>query len=109
MAYRNFVKLDPYERWILRVMQSAPLMIGEKKQPSSKVIGAILRDYFETVVKGADPNQLKELLRLAPPCPVPLPPEVNDIVNREQKLPRPARCKTPAGGWRLQHPGDQST
>ena len=87
MSYRTFVKLNPYERWILRVMENAPRMIGKKKQPSSKVIGAIIREYYETMVGEADPDQLKELLRLGPPCPVPLPPEVNDIVNRKRRTP----------------------
>ena len=83
MSYRTFVKLDPYERWVLRVMQNAPLMLGKKKQPSSKVIGAIVREYFEDLVERADPIQLKELLKLGPKCPVPLPDPVNDIVNRK--------------------------
>lgn len=83
MSYRTFVKLDPYERWILRVMENAPRMIGKKKQPSSKVIGAIIREYFETMVRESDPEMIQKLLELAPPRPVPLPPEVNDIVNRD--------------------------
>lgn len=83
MSYRTFVKLDPYERWILRVMENAPRMIGKKKQPSSKVIGAIIREYFETMVREAEPEQLKALLRLGPPPPGRLPKEINDIVNNE--------------------------
>jgi len=83
MSYRTFVKLNPYERWILRVMENAPRMLGKKKQPSSKVIGAIIREYFETVVKEADPKMLEKLLSYGPPPPGPLPKEVNDIVNRK--------------------------
>jgi hypothetical protein len=83
MSYRTFVKLDPYERWILRVMEQAPKMVGKKRQPSSKVIGAIVREYFESLVREADPKMLKELLSLGPPCPTTLPPEINDIVNRK--------------------------
>ena len=85
MGYRTFVKLDPYERWILRVMERAPLMIGKKKQPSSKVIGAIIREYFEALVQDAEPEMISELLQLGPPCPVPS--ELNDIVNRKRKAP----------------------
>jgi len=85
MGYRTFVKLDPYERWILRVMQNAPRMIGKKSQPASKVIGAIMREYFEDLVERSDPTQLKELLELGPKCPVTLPDPVNDIVNGKLK------------------------
>lgn len=88
MSYRTFIKLDPYERWVLRVMQNAPRMIGKKRQPSSKVIGAIIREYFEDLVKRSDPDQLKELLELGPKCPVPLPDPVNDIViTKLRKIP----------------------
>ena len=83
MTYRTFVKLDPYERWILRVMENAPRMIGKKKKPSSKVLGAIIREYFEGMVSEADPEMLQKLLKLAPPCPVALPAVTNDIVNRK--------------------------
>lgn len=83
MSYRTFVKLDPYERWILRVMENAPRMVGKKKQPSSKIIGAIIREYFETMVRESEPEMLRKLLKFAPPRPVELPAGVNDIVNRK--------------------------
>jgi hypothetical protein len=95
MSYRTFVKLDPYERWILRVMQNMPKMLGKKrKKPSSKIIGAIIREYFEDLVENSDPEMLKKLLQMGPPCPV-----SNDIVNRKLKEVPPAGIgSAPTGG-----------
>jgi hypothetical protein len=66
-TYRTFVTLDPYERWILRVVQAGVVMAGNKKPPINKVIGGILREYWETFEKDADPEQLRQLVQKVPP------------------------------------------
>lgn len=64
--YRTFVTLDPYERWILRVVQ-AGMSQGKRKPPAGKVIGAILRDYWEEFEKNANPESLARLKKQVPP------------------------------------------
>ena len=66
-TYRTFMTLDPYERWILRVVQAGVVMAGNKKPPINKVIGGILREYWETFERDADPEQLRRLVKKVPP------------------------------------------
>jgi hypothetical protein len=63
--YRTFVQLDPYERWILRILQAG--MGGKKKPPQSRVIGAVLREYWEEFEKDASPELLARLKKKVPP------------------------------------------
>jgi hypothetical protein len=83
--YRTFVKLDLYERWIVRVMQNAPLMSGKRRKiPASKVIGGIVREYFDDLTERADPQMLQRLLAAGPRCPVTL----NDnVISKLNEVP----------------------
>jgi hypothetical protein len=65
--YRTFVQLDAYERWILRMMQYGISQGGKRKPPLSKVIGGIIREYWEQFEKDADPERLAELKKKVPP------------------------------------------
>jgi hypothetical protein len=87
MEYRTFIKLNPYERWILRVLQNFPLMTGKKRKlPANRLIGAILREYFDDLVESSDPSMLRQLLKLGPPCPG----ELNDnVIRKLESTPRP--------------------
>lgn len=82
MPYRTFVKLDPYERWVLRVIQNMPLLAGKKRKlHASKLIGAIIREYFDNLVEDSDPEMLRALIQIGPPCPG----NFNDNVIRKLK------------------------
>ena len=65
--YRTFVRLDPYERWILRVLQAGMHQAGKKKPAVSRIIGTVLRDYWEQFEQEADPEMLEKLKTRVPP------------------------------------------
>lgn len=65
--YRTFVQLDAYERWILRMIQQGLSDAGRRKPPLSKVIGGVIREYWEQFEKDADPERLEELKKKVPP------------------------------------------
>ena len=65
--YRTFVTLDPHERWILRMVQAGIVMAGNKKPPLNKVIGGVIREYWDEFEKNADPMQLRKLRQKVPP------------------------------------------
>lgn len=65
--YRTFVQLDPYERWILRAIQHGLTMASNKKPPLSKVIGGVIREYWEEFEKSADPEMMAKLKKEVPP------------------------------------------
>lgn len=67
--HRTFVVLDPYERWILRMVQAGIVMTGNKKPAINKIIGSVLREYWEEFEKNADPRQLEALRKKVPPPP----------------------------------------
>jgi len=64
--YRTFVTLDPYERWILRVVQAGVVMSGHKKPPINKVIGGVIREYWDEFERSADPSQIRKLRKKVP-------------------------------------------
>lgn len=66
-TYRTFVTLDSKERWILRMVQAGVVMAGNKKPPLNKVIGGIIREYWDEFEKSADPAMLEKLQRRVPP------------------------------------------
>lgn len=67
-TYRVFVELDPYEHWVLRVVTSAiKVTSGRKKAPApGRVIGAVLRSYYEFLKKHSDPDFFYELEKRMP-------------------------------------------
>ena len=65
--YRTFMQLDQYERWVLRMVQRGVVMAGNKKPPLSKVIGGIIREYWEDFELTADPELLAKLKKEVPP------------------------------------------
>ena len=67
-TYRTFVTLDPKERWILRMVQAGVVMAGHRKPPINKVIGGIIREYWDEFEKSADPEQLDRLRKKVPPA-----------------------------------------
>lgn len=65
--YRTFVQLDHYERWVLRMVQRGVVMAGNRKPALSKVIGGIIREYWEDFEQTADPELLAKLKKEVPP------------------------------------------
>jgi len=65
--YRTFVQLDPHERWILRAVQHGIVMTGNKKPSLSKVIGAVVRAYWDDYEQNADPKMMAKLKKEMPP------------------------------------------
>ena len=60
-CYRTFIRLDMYERWILRVIQYGLSESGHKRPPMSKVVRGVIREYWAQFEKDADPEKLEEL------------------------------------------------
>lgn len=65
--YRTFVTLDPYERWILRVLQAGLTQKGRRKPPAGRVVGTVLREYWEDFERNANPELLAKLKSRIPP------------------------------------------
>jgi hypothetical protein len=65
--YRTFVTLEPHERWILRMVQAGIVMAGNRKPALGKLIGIILRAYWDDFEKNANPELLMKLKKKVPP------------------------------------------
>jgi len=65
--YRTFVQLDPYERWILRLVQKGLTKPGKRPPPMAKVIAGIIREYWDDFELHADPKMMAQLKKEVPP------------------------------------------
>ena len=67
--YQTFVTLDPYERWIIRALQHGMSTQTKRKRkpPMNKIIGMVIRGYWEEFSKASDPQRIRELIDEVPP------------------------------------------
>lgn len=65
--YQTFVQLDPYEKWILQVLRAGMKKTTGRNIPISRLIGTVIREYWEEFQRGSDPQLLEDLVRKIPP------------------------------------------
>lgn len=61
--YRTMVKLDEYEREILRALQKGIADVTHEKLSIAKLVGAIIRSYWSDMKATGDPGLISAVLK----------------------------------------------